>query len=371
MDVRARGQRAQAPERKGRRWWRLRGARVLALALLACTWMLLAPPLPRDAQSPPPPVKVLLWWEPFQNRAVSRPPPDCEARFSIRGCDLLGDRARFQEADAVLLHHRDLVRAPPELCPPPWPLRPRDQLWVWVNLESPSHTPHMSRLARFGLNWTLTYRSDSDVFVPYGRLRPRLRAWDVPVGPAPPLGSKRALVAWVVSNWDERQARVRYYHRLRRHVAVDVFGRTRGHGRPLPASALLATLARYKFYLAFENSRHRDYITEKFWRNALLAGAVPVVLGPPRANYERFVPRRAFLHVDDFPSAAKLAAHLRFLDRHPSAYLRHFHWRRSFAVHTQTLRDGAWCLACQAVQRARAQPGHQHRHRDIARWFRS
>ncbi|XP_049634976.1 alpha-(1,3)-fucosyltransferase 4 [Suncus etruscus] len=365
MAVRAHG-------RAGRRGWRPRCAWVLALGLLACAWELLAPPLPWGARSPPPPpVKVLLWWEPFQNRSVSRPPPDCEARFSIRGCHLLADRARLPEADAVLLHHRDLVRAPPEQCPPAGPARPRGQLWVWMNLESPTHTPLLGRLARFGLNWTLTYRADSDVFVPYGRLRPRVHAWDPPVGPAPPPGSKRALVAWVVSHWDERHARVRYYRQLRRHLAVDVFGLAGGHGRPLPAWALPATLARYEFYLAFENSQHRDYITEKLWRNALLAGAVPVVLGPPRANYERFVPRRAFLHVDDFPSAARLAAHLRLLHRRPAAYRRHFLWRRSFAVRTITLRDGAWCLACQAVQRARAVPGHRRPDRDIARWFRS
>ena len=39
--------------------------------------------------------------------------------------------------------------------------------------------------------------------------------------------------------------------------------------------------SKYKFYLAFENSNHcNDYISEKFWRNSLAQGLVPIVSGP-------------------------------------------------------------------------------------------
>lgn len=351
-----------------------------ALAAYAC-WGQLPPP-PSWATAPAPrPVDVLLWWEPFRGRGgAPGPPADCGRRFNISGCRLLTDRAAYGEAQAVLFHHRDLVStaldmpppwaaapAPPDLPPPRAAARsrPPGQRWVWMNFESPSHSPGLRGLARDLFNWTLSYRADSDVFVPYGFLRPRSRPSDQPPGLAPPLARKRGLVAWVVSHWDERQARVRFFQQLSRHVRVDVFGR-RGPGRPVPASGLLHTVARYKFYLAFENSQHVDYITEKLWRNALLAGAVPVVLGPDRANYERFVPRGAFIHVDDFPSAAALAAYLRFLDRNVAVYRRYFHWRRSFAVHLTSFWDEPGCRACQAVQSAGDQPKSI---RNLARWF--
>ncbi|KAG8522360.1 Alpha-(1,3)-fucosyltransferase 4 [Galemys pyrenaicus] len=368
------------------------GSRALAAAGLLCTalaayacWGQL-PPLPRApsaAPAPPRPVSVLLWWEPFRGRgAAGGPPPDCRRRFNISGCRLLTDRSAYGQAQAVLFHHRDLVRDPPDW-PPPWGARaeaeaeaegqalaasgprPPGQRWVWMNFESPSHSPGLRRLAAHLFNWTLSYRADSDVFVPYGHLYPRSRAREPPPGPGPSLARKRGLVAWVVSNWDERQARVRYYRQLSRHLAVDVFGQA-GPGRPVPHSGLLHTVARYKFYLAFENSQHPDYITEKLWRNALLAGVVPVVLGPDRANYERFVPRGAFIHVDDFPSAAALAAYLRFLDRHPALYLRYFRWRRSLAVHITSFWDEPWCRACQAVQRAGPRPRSVP---NLALWF--
>ncbi|KAF5926086.1 hypothetical protein HPG69_010108 [Diceros bicornis minor] len=381
-----------------------RTARALAAAGLLCTalaayacWGQL-PPLPWASSAPPRPVGVLLWWEPFRRRdSAARPPPDCWLRFNISGCRLLTDRAAYGEAQAVLFHHRDLVKGPPDW-PPPWGVqvhtaeelelrvlddeeeaaaaaaaealavsgpRPPGQRWVWMNFESPSHSPGLRSLAANLFNWTLSYRADSDVFVPYGYLYPRTHPGEQPPGLAPPLARKRGLVAWVVSNWDERQVRVRYYHQLSQHVPVDVFGKG-GHGRPVPDIGLLHTVARYKFYLAFENSQHLDYITEKLWRNSLLAGAVPVVLGPERANYERFVPRGAFIHVDDFPSASSLAAYLLFLDRNPAVYRRYFYWRRSYAVHITSFWDEPWCRACQAVQMAGDRPKSVP---NLARWF--
>ncbi|KFO29211.1 alpha-(1,3)-fucosyltransferase 4 [Fukomys damarensis] len=243
--------------------------------------------------------------------------------------------------------------------------RPPGQRWVWMNFESPTHSPGLRSLAGNLFNWTLSYRTDSDIFVPYGYLYPRRHPGDQPKGLAPPLGRKRGLVAWVVSHWDEQQARVQYYYQLSQHLPVDVYGQG-GPGRPVPDTGLLHTVARYKFYLAFENSQHLDYITEKLWRNSLLAGTVPVVLGPDRANYERFVPRGSFIHVDDFPSASSLAAYLLFLDRNLAVYRRYFQWRRRFAVHSTSFWDEPWCRACQAVQTAGDQPKSI---RNLASWF--
>ncbi|XP_029414543.1 alpha-(1,3)-fucosyltransferase 4 [Nannospalax galili] len=287
---------------------------------------------------------------------VGLAPPSAQAPLTAGNEDSRGEARRRQGARSGGAPERGRGRRRS---------RPPGQRWVWMNFESPSHSPGLRGLAADLFNWTLSYRADSDVFVPYGFLRPRGHPSDQPPGLGPPLARKRGLVAWVVSHWDERQARVRYYHQLSRHVPVDVFGRN-GPGRPVPASGLLHTVARYKFYLAFENSQHVDYITEKLWRNAFLAGAVPVVLGPDRANYERFVPRGAFIHVDDFPSAAALAAYLRFLDRNVAVYRRYFHWRRSYAVHLTSFWDEPWCRACQAVQTAGDQPKSI---RNLAGWF--
>nr|XP_023419123.1 alpha-(1,3)-fucosyltransferase 5-like [Cavia porcellus] len=144
-------------------------------------------------------------------------------------------------------------------------------------------------------------------------------------------------------------------------VPVDVYGR--GH-LPLPRQDMQERLARYKFYLAFENSQHPDYITEKLWNNALGAPAVPVVLGPSRANYERVLPPDAFIHVDDFPSPRALAQHLLALDQDDAQYLRHFRWRDTLQVGI-----GNWTLAfCKACWRLQEGPRYQTV-ASIAAWF--
>ncbi|KFO28807.1 Alpha-(1,3)-fucosyltransferase [Fukomys damarensis] len=207
-------------------------------------------------------------------------------------------------------------------------------------------------------NLTMSYRRDSDIFTPYGWLEPREGP---PAAPPLNLSAKTQLVAWVVSNWREGSARVRYYNQLRAHLPVDVYGRGR---RPLPRGTMQERLARYKFYLAFENSQHPDYITEKLWKNALQAPAVPVVLGPSRSNYERFLPPDAFIHVDDFPSPQALAQHLLALDKDDARYLSYFRWRETLRVGTSS-----WALDfCKACWRLQEGPRYQAVG-SIAAWF--
>ncbi|XP_020856366.1 alpha-(1,3)-fucosyltransferase 4 [Phascolarctos cinereus] len=372
-----------------RRAWLLIIAWFLTFSALAVYFSLIQlPPLPWAYLRPPAPphqVTVLMWWKPFFSKYRSHSPgPNCQLLFNLSGCRLVTDRIRYWEAQAVLFHHWDLVRS--QDWPPPriergdklklnttapqavygHLTRPPGQRWVWMNFESPSNSIRLGSFDSSLFNWTLSYRADSDIFVPYGYLYPRSSPQDQPSGLYPSLAQKQRLVAWVVSHWSESQARVRYYHKLRQYLKVDVYGKG-GPGQPVPDSGLLHTVGRYKFYLAFENSQHLDYITEKLWRNAFLAGAVPVVLGPSRANYERFVPRNAFIHVDDFPNVAALASYLRFLDRNQNQYKRYFDWRRRYAVHVLSFWDEPWCRACQALQIA----GDQHKKiNNLAAWFR-
>ncbi|XP_074716897.1 alpha-(1,3)-fucosyltransferase 4-like [Strix uralensis] len=284
-------------------------------------------------------VNVLLWWEPF-----GRPQrmADCRRRYNITGCRLSADRSRYAEAQAVLFHHRDLALHGARGLPRGPPPRPPRQLWVWMNFESPSHSPGLQGLAGL-FNWTMSYRRDSDVFVPYGYLY-------APPAPRPfVLPRKTRLVAWVISNWNEEHARVRYYRQLKEHLAIDVYG---ARGLALAEGGVVETVSAYKFYLAFENSQHTDYITEKLWRNAFAASAVPVVLGPRRANYERFIPPDSFIHVDDFPSPRLLATYLKFLDKNKPSYRRYFAWRKKYEVHVTSFWDEHFCKVCEVVRAA-------------------
>ena len=56
-----------------------------------------------------------------------------------------------------------------------------------------------------------------------------------------------------------------------------------------------------KFYLAFENAFHcNDYISEKFWRNGLNEGFVPIVFGPHPDDVKKVAPPNSYIHAETF-----------------------------------------------------------------------
>ncbi|KAM8976264.1 alpha-(1,3)-fucosyltransferase 4 [Pelodytes ibericus] len=324
------------------------------LVIYVCTQDLLRSsihfPLPRENPSPPRQITVLIWYEPFgKKRRIG----DCHVLFNITGCHLTTNRSLHHQADAILFHHRDIG----DFSDFPLITRPSSQKWIWMNFESPTHSLWLSSLGGI-FNWTMSYRVDSDIFIPYGYLFSRKRAKIV-------LPRKRKLVAWVISNWNEDHERIQYYNQLKEYVDVDIYGR---YGMDLKEDNIVKTVSEYKFYLAFENSLHTDYITEKLWRNAFKSSAVPIVMGPSRYNYEMFIPRNSFIHVDDFSSPRKLARYLMLLDKNTHLYRRYFTWKRHYDIHESSFWDEHYCSACKAVKTA---GNHYRTASDLASWFES
>ncbi|NXK46736.1 FUT6 fucosyltransferase, partial [Chauna torquata] len=283
-------------------------------------------------------VTILLWSWPFGQHFNFR---NCSELYGTPDCHFTVNRSWSQKADAVIMHHRDVCEDTKRLAQLP---RLPSQRWIWFNLESPSHSPNLGAMDNL-FNLTMSYRTDSDIFCPYGELQ--LLSQPQPLNIPP----KTKMVAWVVSNWRAGSHRVRYYQELKKHVAVDVYGQ---YHLPLPRDKLLPTVSQYSFYLAFENSQHEDYITEKLWRNAFSAGTVPVVLGPPRENYERFLPPDSFIHVDDFASASDLAQYLWELSKDTERYQRYFQWRKWLKPVVGTGWARQVCRACHFLQTTEA-----------------
>ena len=83
----------------------------------------------------------------------------------------------------------------------------------------------------------------------------------------------------------------------------------------------------YKFYLAFENTYHcRDYLTEKFWFNSIMANRVPVVWGPSKEDVAKLAPPNSFIHAEDFENADQLTRYLLYLHDNTTAYRQYFKW---------------------------------------------
>ncbi|XP_077187794.1 3-galactosyl-N-acetylglucosaminide 4-alpha-L-fucosyltransferase FUT3-like isoform X2 [Paroedura picta] len=295
-------------------------------------------------------ITILLWSWPFgQSFNFSK----CSSLFKVHDCHFTVNRSWYPKADAVIVHHRDACYSR-NLPPNP---RPPSQLWIWFNLESPSHSPNLGFMDN-QFNLTMSYRRDSGIFTPYGWLEVLDHPQNVTVPP------KSKLVAWVVSNWNSGSHREQYYEELKKYIKVDVYGQNH---LPLPRDKHLSTLSQYKFYLSFENSIHEDYITEKVWKDAFLSMAVPIVMGPPRKNYERFMPPDSFIHVEDF-SAQELAAFLQELDKDDLQYQNFFRWRSWLKPVGEIHWGTYYCLACRALQTKTIQYGVVP---ELSKWFKS
>ncbi|XP_018430481.1 PREDICTED: alpha-(1,3)-fucosyltransferase 5-like [Nanorana parkeri] len=314
---------------------------------------LAVPKCPRPPQalgtSDEPLLTILLWTWPVGHKFPLNRCPNSESS----GCFYTVNRTSYSMADAVVISHRDVQKSE-ELLPPA--LRPPHQYWIWFSIESPTNCANLTFMDN-KINLTMSYRLDSEIHIRVGWLEKvdGKENFTIP--------KKSKLVAWTVSNWKPKYRRTKYYEELKKYIPVDVYGK---HAMTLPREEMLQTLATYKFYLAFENSIHEDYITEKFWRSSLIAGTVPIVMGPPRKNYERFVPPDAFIHVDDFASPQELAEHLLKLDKDEERYRQYFNWR---ARYQPTRSSGgflsAYCKICKVLKKTpsyRTIPS-------IAEWF--
>lgn len=279
---------------------------------------------------------LLIWMWPFGFKFDLG---SCSSVFRIEGCQLTDDRNLFSKAHGILFHHRSMDR---DLSNMPNQTRPSFQKWIWMNMESPSNSAQYSYLNDL-FNLTVTYRRDSDIMIPYGRIAQKNsldKRFQIP--------HKEKLVCWIVSNWNQEHERSKYFLDLKDHINVETYGFV--FDRHIANEDYSDVVSSCKFYLSFENSIHKDYITEKLF-NPMALGTVPVVLGPSRENYERFIPGSAFIHVNDYKSAQDLAEHLRYLDENQDMYMKYFSWRERFVVSRTDFGPEHACQACDYIRK--------------------
>ncbi|CAJ1070868.1 alpha-(1%2C3)-fucosyltransferase 7 [Xyrichtys novacula] len=280
-------------------------------------------------------VTILVWYWPF-GRSFTLKGDMCWDRFQIPHCRLSDKRSMFPLADVVVFHSQELLLGQQKL-PSDLP-RPQGQRWAWMSLEAPPNETNLHQFAHL-FNMTVTYRRDADVTVPYGEVQPK-EDGDVEEVPQ----NKSSLVCWVVSNYNTQHRRSQVYKNLTETIPVKVYGRWAR--KPLTSRSLLHTISCCYFYLAFENSGSKDYITEKLWRNAYQGGAVPVVMGPPLDDYKAVAPPKSFIHVDEFSSVKELGNYLQQLAEDKERYREYFTWKQKWRVKLHTDWRERLCRIC-------------------------
>lgn len=147
-----------------------------------------------------------------------------------------------------------------------------------------------------------------------------------------PAAGKTKMVAWFVSHCKSRNYREDYVKVLQKHIKVDIYGKC----GPLNCGSQLNKTAAdcmemlekdYRFYLAFENSFCKEYVTEKLWRTINMS-IIPVVLGG--ANYSDYIPPHSYIDVRDFKGPLALASYLHEVANDEALYNSYFVWKRDY-----------------------------------------
>jgi len=299
--------------------------------------------------------------------------PFLDAGCKVSTCMATDDPYLFSsidQYDAVLFHW-------PSLCDLPYiSSRSQHQQFVMVSDESPQWRFAGWQLPFFEdfFNLTMTYRSDSDIFWRYGFVE---RLANAPVTSQQMAAAKRnnttnwaqgksKLAVWFVSHCKTDSRREFYVHVLQKFMHLDVFGRC---GKPFcPYSQSDDCYKRvevdYKFYLSFENSLCRDYVTEKFF-NLLERNMVPIVYGA--ADYENMAPPHSYIDALKY-SPSQLADYLHLLDNNDTLYNEYFWWKPYYKSHYdyREMSNLAFCSLCEKLHEPKT---HLQWYHDIDAWY--
>ncbi|XP_074657228.1 glycoprotein 3-alpha-L-fucosyltransferase A-like [Tubulanus polymorphus] len=285
--------------------------------------------------------KVLLLWGGFEKTFLAKRNSNPFSGCPVNTCRITDDRSKVGTADVIVIE-RHVIRSVIPSVP-----RPKHQVQVMFTMESPFHTPlHYGTGYQSSINWTANYRRDSTIPVPYGffvRYNESVRFKVLKKNYA---SGKTKKVAWFVSNCNDKNERLKLAEELSKYISVDIYGKcgTLKCPRSDREKCLNLLDSSYKFYLAFENSNCREYITEKFFLNGLSRDIVPIVYGAHKDDYERVAPPHSFIHVDDFESPKQLAEYLHRLDENDHLYNSYFRWKGTGKIFNGGLYF--WCRLC-------------------------
>lgn len=293
------------------------------------------PSTARQPGGPP----LMLMWTPFFRSPLWSTDLTPFACGTEPACLRTSNRSALNESALVVFHLRD-VRAddlPAE--------RPRGQRWALLTHESPAYEAWLPDALQGAINWTATYRTDSDL-----NLLPQLQKKGARAQqPRNWWANKSRQALWLVSNCKTFSNREGFVRELSKFVQVDVIGACGTKGvsclPKMSDKCYRQASETYYYYLSLENSICTDYVTEKFF-NALTWGMVPVVLGG--ANYSRIAPPGSYIDALAFRNVRQLADHMKRTARDMRLYNSYHAWRTNYSY---TWEDFA-CGFCRMLHNA-------------------
>ncbi|KAF2887344.1 hypothetical protein ILUMI_18830 [Ignelater luminosus] len=311
--------------------------------------------------------KYILYWIPMWNSntfGFGADKYDLFKNCKYKNCYATHDRRLIplDKFDAIVFHgaEYDVSYKRPSI-------RHSHQRYIFANMESPmsSYPVDLDLYALF-YNWTMTYRKDSDIFMPYGYVIKNKTGYVMPTIES--IKNRTKLVAWITSHCYTPNKREILVHNLRLYVNTDIYGMCGTYNCPTdtskrkrPTDCYSFIVKHYKFYFSFENSHCKDYVTEKLYM-LLERDIVPIVYGD--VDYDAVAPPHSVIVADKFQSVRELANYILFLNENITEYLKYFEWKKYYSIDRS--KDKAACKLCEMLNDPLEPPNV---YRDINNWW--
>jgi hypothetical protein len=236
-----------------------------------------------------------------------------------------------------------------------------DQLdWFSKNIPNAIINPHHyinTIKFRDMFNWTMTYRRDSDITMPYGNILHKKEATDNDKFMLEQNNKEKNYddifdkkvydAVWLVSHCTTKSKRERYIASMRKHINVDVIGKCGEDMCPKQrkrSGCLKDIEQKYKFVLSFENTFHKDYVTEKLF-DWYSKDIIPVVYG--MADYKKIAPAGTIIIAEDYSSPKLLAQYLKYVGSNRDTYVNFLRRKRRYVtVSHDVMQQTSYCKLC-------------------------
>ena len=262
-------------------------------------------------------------------------------------CIFTDRKAQYQQADALIFHGSDPIMKSKAFYPPR-SQKPSNQIWVYHNLENPILTRKLngkgvSSIHNNIFNVVNSYTRDGMAFSPYAYIVKGDFSQNYDPNKDYSKG-KTKLIAWASSQC--YPGRTQFVQKFSQLINIDTYGKCGKIkcGRTKDCWDIIAK--QHKFYLSFENYICKDYVTEKFYRNGLALGMVPIVIGGANYSNPSIGPPGSYINALDFPSLSDLVKYIKKVAKDKTLYNSYFKWKASYKIIYKDT-DGSLCQVCQ------------------------
>jgi hypothetical protein len=287
----------------------------------------------------------------------------------IHQCQFTRNKHKLSKASVVAFHLYDMKQ---NQLPERISSKNNNQSWIFITGESPINFYYQNpTFYPYTLNnyfdQSISYKYDS----PYSIFTPIIKSQNLSLNERQlnnnSLKLKKKPIVWIVSNCNTFSQREKYIKELNKFIQIDIYGKC---GIPCSNHQCKIDLNEYYFYLSFENSRCKSYITEKFWNiiSDSTHRLVPIVMGAQENDYERIAPKKSYIHVNQYKTPEDLAKYLNYLIKNPDEYLTYLQWREYTEI--KLINPGRWMnLLCPLCQMAYETRVSSHSRLNFSSWY--